>query len=235
MESSNATRSSHDLTSHRNKTGIHEGRFMAQAPRSSPELRTQSRVEMATQEAPFSGVAPVFLLEAPQEAEVLRALVAEGDDETTAPRAEGACLFELTPAEWRFVRNAPLVGFLMVAGANGTVFPVQRQALVNALEQGKSSTCELFQAVCRELYRKRDTLLQTFASDTFERDQLSEAYRLVSGKLGPEEAERFKESLLKLGRQVAKASGGWLAACGWVRGVERRALAELSQAFGADR
>jgi hypothetical protein len=179
-------------------------------------------------------MAPVFLLEAPREAEQFGALV-EGDDETTDPRAEGACLFDLSPAEWRFVRNAPLVGFLMVAGADGTVFPRERRALERALDQGKRSSCEIFQAVCRELHRKRDKLLQFFATDTFERDQLSEAYRLVSGKRGSEEAERFKASLLKLGWQVARSSGGLLAACGWVRSVERSALADLSKAFSADR
>lgn len=208
---------------------------MAHAPQSSPEPRTQSRVEIATQQDPFSGVAPVFLLEAPRGAERHRALVVEGDDETTDPRAEGACLFDLSPAEWRFVRNAPLVGFLMVAGADGTVFPREQRALVRALKQGKRSSCEIFQVVCRELYHKRDKLLRSFATDTFERDQLSEAYRLVSAKLGSEEAERFKACLLKVGRQVAKASGGLLAACGWVRGVEQRALAELSKALSADR
>ena len=208
---------------------------MAHAPQSSPEPRTQSRVELATQQDRFTAVAPVFLLEAPQEAEQLQALVVEGEDETTDPRAEGACLFDLSPAEWRFVRNAPLVGFLMVAGADGTVFPRERRALERALKHGKSSSCEMFQAVCRELYRKRSKLLQSFATDTFERDQLSEAYRLVSGKLGSEEAERFKASLLKLGHQVARSSGGLLAACGWLRGVERQALADLSKAFSAER
>src|SRR4051812_17235586 len=102
---------------------------MAHAPQSSPEPRTQSRVEVATQEDPFSGLAPAFLLEAPQEAEVLQELVVERDDETTAPRAAGACLFDLSPAEWRFVRNAPLVSFLMVAGADGTVMPGELRSL----------------------------------------------------------------------------------------------------------
>jgi hypothetical protein len=208
---------------------------MAHARQFSPEPRTQSRVEITTQQEPFSGELPVFLLEASQDAEALRALVVEGEDETTDPRAEGACLFDLSPAEWRLVRNAPLVGFLMVAGADGTVYPRELRSLVKGLEEGKRSSCEIFRAVCSELYCRRDTLLPSFASDTFERDQLSDAYRLVSGKLGQDEAERFKASLLKLGHRVARASGGMLAACGWVRGVERRALAELSKAFGTDR
>ncbi len=208
---------------------------MAHAPQSSAEPRTQSRVELATQQESLTGELPVFLLEVPQEAEALGALVVEGDDETTDPRAEGACRFDLSPAEWRFVRNAPLVGFLTVAGADGTVLPGELRSLVKGLEEGKGSSCEIFAAACRELYRRRDTLLQSFASDTFERDQLSEAYRLVSGKLGQSEAERFRASVMKLGWQVAKASGDWLAACGWVRGVERRALADLSKAFDLDR
>lgn len=208
---------------------------MAHAPQSSPEPRTESRVEIATPKDPFSGEVPAFLLEAPEGVEAFRVLVIEGDEETTDPRAEGACFFDLSSAEWRFVRNAPLVGFVMVAGADGTVFPWKLQGLVRALEEGKHSSCEIFQAVCRELYRQRDRLLQSFATDTFEPCQLAEAYRVVSSKLGPEEAERFKVCLLTLGRQVAKASGGLLASCGWVRGVERRALADLSKAFDTNR
>lgn len=209
---------------------------MAHAPQSSPEPRTQSRVEMATQQDPLSGLAQTFLLEAQQEAGAPRVvLVVEGDEERTAPRAEGACLFDLSPAEWRFVRNAPLVSFLIVAGADGKVMPGELRSLERALKQGKRAGCEIFRVVCRELYRQRDTLLQSFAADTFERAQLPEAYRLVSEKLGPDEAERFKECLLRLGREVAKASGGFLASAGWVRSVERRALAELSQAFGTER
>ena len=154
------------------------------------------------------------------------------DDEPTDPRAEGACLFDLSPAEWRFVRNAPLVGFLLVASADGTVLPSKRRALVSALEEGKRSSCGLFRAVCRELYRQRDRLLELFATDTFEREQLAEAYGLMHAKLGPEQAEHFRACLLKLGQQVARAAGGWRASWGWLRGVERRALVELGQSFG---
>jgi hypothetical protein len=107
------------------------------------------------------------------------------------------------------------------------------RAMLSAIEEGKRSSCEIFRAVCRELSRQRDTLLESFVSDTFECDQLSEAYRLVSGKLGEAEAERFKACLLKLAQQVARSSGGWLASWGWLRGVERRALTELSRAFSA--
>lgn len=203
---------------------------MAHAPQFFPEPQTQSRAELAIQEDSSTGELPVFLLEEPQGAETLP-LVIEGDDETTDPRAEGACRFDLSPAEWRFVRNAPLVGFWMVAGADGTVLPGEMRSLVKALEEGQDSSCGIFGAVCRELYRRRSMLLQNFGSDTFESAQLSEAYRLVSGKLGQDEAERFRANVMKLGWQVAKASGDWLAACGWVRGVERRALAELSKAF----
>ncbi|MFL5350981.1 MAG: hypothetical protein ACJ8AT_39940 [Hyalangium sp.] len=156
----------------------------------------------------------------------------EGDDEATDPRAEGACLFDMSPAEWRFVRNAPLVGFLLVASADGAVVPRKCRALVSALEEGKRSSCGLFRAVCRELYRQRDNLLELFVTDTFERDQLAEAYGLVHEKLGPKEAEHFRACLLKVGRQVAKASGGWRASWGLLRGVERRALAELDRTFG---
>jgi hypothetical protein len=168
-----------------------------------------------------------------EEAERLLALAVEGDEEITDPRAEGSCRFDLSPAEWRFVRNAPLAGFLMVAGADGVVFPRELRAMLSAIEEGKRSSCEIFRAVCRELSRQRDTLLESFVSDTFECDQLSEAYRLVSGKLGEAEAERFKACLLKLAQQVARSSGGWLASWGWLRGVERRALTELSRAFSA--
>lgn len=208
---------------------------MATPPRSFPEQRAQSHMELVTRKLPVSGASPVFLHKALEEPETLLILGNEGDEERTDPRAEGACLFDLSVAEWRLVRNAPLTGFLLVAGADGTVHPRERRALVEALGEGKHSPCELFQAVCRDLYRRRATLLELFASDTFEREQLSEAYRLVSGKLGQDEAERFKACLLELGWRVARASGGLLASWGWVRGVERRALNALSEALNDGR
>ena len=197
------------------------------------EVRTQPRTGKGSREPLFPGAAVVLFPVAGEALEVdgsLRALA--GDDETTDPRAEGACLFDMTPGEWRFVRNAPLMGLLMVAGADGTVLPQERQALVRALEEGKRSSCELFRAVCRELHRQRGQLLELFVTDTFAQEQLSEAYGLVSEKLGTEEAEHFRACLLELGRQVAKASGGWLASLGWLRGAEKRALVELGRAFG---
>ena len=135
------------------------------------EARTQPRPGRSSKESLFPGAAVVLfpdLGKALEGSRIARAL--EGDDETTDPRAEGACLFDMTPGEWRFVRNAPLIGLLMVAGADGTVLPRERQALVSALEEGKRSSCELFRAVCRELYRQRDQLLAFFATDTFECD-----------------------------------------------------------------
>lgn len=205
---------------------------MAPPTHAYPQLWTQSRSGTLSREEALSRSAMVPLPNVEEDTAALRALVASEDEETTDPRAEGACLFDLTPEEWRFVRNAPLVGFLMVAGADGMVHPSERRMLLSVIETGRRSSCELFRAVCRELHRERATLLEMFASDTFERAQLSEAYQLVSGKLGPDEAERFRECLLKLGRQVAKAAGGWIASWGWLRGAEQRALAELASALG---
>jgi hypothetical protein len=195
------------------------------------EARIQSMTYVSPREQSRSRDLPVILQQLPEEMGTAPALVA--DEEKTDPRAEGACLFELTPQEWRFVRNAPVVGFLIVASADGMVYPRERQALVRALEQGRRSSCELFRAVCRELYRQRDELMALFVSDTFEREQLSEAYRLIVEKLGQEEAERFKACLLTLGRKVARASGSLGASWGWLRGVERNALAKLAAEFSA--
>lgn len=193
------------------------------------EARTQSSSRGVARESSLPGDVAVPV----EDAETLLALVADGGEEKTDPWAEGASLLDLTREEWRLVRNAPLVGFLLVAGADGTVLPRQRRALVSALEQGKHCSSAVFQAVCRELYRQHDTLMELFVSDTFEREQLSEAYRLVVRKLGQDEADRFRACLLKLGRQVALASGSLLASWGWPRAVERRALAELAVALGA--
>jgi hypothetical protein len=209
---------------------------MAQATPQSPELevRTQSHVSRASEKRPFPDAAMVLFpmgLDHPEGELPLPSPAVEGDDEPTDPQAEGACLFDLSSEEWRFVRNAPLVGFLIVAGADGTVSPRERRALVDALEAGKNSACGLFQAVCRELYRKRAGLTEIFVTDNLEQDQLTETYKLVSGKLGSQEAEQFRACLLKLGREVAKASGGLLTSWGWLRGAEKRALAELGELF----
>ena len=197
------------------------------------EARTQSVTRVLPREKNRSRELPVFLREAPEDTGALRERTTDGSEEKTDPRAEGACLFDLTPQQWRFVRNAPLVGFLIVAGADGIVHPRERRALVSALEQGKRSSCELFRTVCRELYRQRDRQVEMFASDTFEDEQLPEAYRLITQKVGQDEAERFKACLLMLGWQVAKASGVLGASWGWVRSTERRAVAKLVASFRA--
>ncbi len=205
---------------------------MAHSTQPLPKSLARTRTRIRPREELFSSTTRVLLQEVLEDTGALRALLASGDEETTEPRAEGACLFDMTPEEWRFVRNAPLVGFLMVAGADGLVLPGERRTLVRSIEDGKRSSCEIFRAVCRELYRERTTLMETFVSATFEREQLSEAYHLVSRKLGSDEAERFRACLLKLGRQVAMAAGGLLASWGWLRGVEQRALAELARTLG---
>ena len=210
---------------------------MAQATPQSPELevRTQPHVSrVSPEELPFPGAALGLFptgVNHPEGEGSLPLPAVEGDDEPTDPQAEGAALFDLSSEEWHFVRNAPLVGFLIVAGADGTVSSRERRALVDALEAGKDSSCGLFQAVCRELYRQRARLTEIFVTDNLEQDQLTETYKLLSGKLGSQEAEQFRVCLLKLGRQVAKASGGLRTSWGWLRGVEKRALAELSELF----
>jgi hypothetical protein len=197
------------------------------------EARTQSITRVLPQDRKRARALPVFLREVSEDARTLRVLTTDACDEKTDPRAEGACLFDLSPQEWQLVRNVPLVGFLIVAGADGTILPRERRALVNALEQGKRSSCELFRMVCRELYRQREGLLELFASDTFECEQLPHAYQLISERVGQDEAERFKACLLELSRQVARASGSLGASWGWLRGLERGALAKLTAAFGA--
>lgn len=195
------------------------------------EARTQS-THVSPRDKQRARALAVLLQQVPKEVPVPRELLRDASEERTDPRAEGACLFDLTPQEWRYVRNAPVVSFLLVSSADGTVFPREQRALVSALEQGKRSSCELFRTVCRELYRQRDELMALFVSDTFESEQLTEAYRLIVEKLGPDEAERFKACLLTLGEQVARASGSFGASWGWLGGAERRALGRVATSFG---
>jgi len=196
------------------------------------EARTQLSTHVSPRDKQRARTLAVLLRHVPKDVPVPRELLREQSEERTDPRAEGACLFDLTPQEWRYVRNAPVVSFLLVAGADGTVLPREQRALVSALEQGKRSSCELFRTACRELYRQRDELMGLLVSDTFESEQLTEAHRLIVEKLGPDEAERFKACLLTLSEQVARASGGFGASWGWLGRAERRALARVSTEFG---
>ncbi|HEX8819106.1 MAG TPA: hypothetical protein VF794_04205 [Archangium sp.] len=159
---------------------------------------------------------------------VFQAFRDEEDDERTDPWAEGACRLDLTREEWRVVRGAALLSFLMVASADGKVHAWERRAMVRALEDGKRSSCEVFRLVCAELFRKRDGLLEQLVSDSLGFEHLPEAYHVVQRRLGRHEAERFKWCLLELGRRVAVASGGMFASWGWLRREERHALAELA-------
>lgn len=161
--------------------------------------------------------------------------VEQEDGERTDPWAEGACLFDLTREEWRLVRSAPLLSFMLVAAADGKVSRQERRALVRALEDGKRSTCEVFRTVCRELCGKRDELTAQLFAAPGGVERLPEAYQVVAGSLGRDEAERFKWCLLELGRRVAVASGGLFASWGWLRREERHALAELAVVLDASR
>jgi hypothetical protein len=196
------------------------------------EARAQLISHLSQGEATASQALPVPLRRIPEDVAATPVLALEAGEEKTDPRAEGACLFDLSPQEWRYVRNAPVVGFLMVASADGTVFPRERQAFAHALEQGKNSSSEVFRAVCRELYKHRNDLMALFVSDTFESEQLTEAYRLIVEKMGQDEADRFKACLLTLGEKVARAAGSLGASLGWLRSAERRALAKMATEFG---
>jgi len=168
----------------------------------------------------------------PEQRAVLFQVVPEdGDDERTDPWAEGACRLDLSREEWRLVRGAAVLSFLMVASADGKVEAWERRALVHALEDGKRSTCEVFRLVCGELFRERDGWLEQLVSDSLGFEQLPQAYQVVEQRLGYHEAERFKWCLLELGRRVAVASGGMFASWGWLRREERRALARLALAL----
>jgi hypothetical protein len=155
----------------------------------------------------------------------------EGDEERTDPWGEGACRLDMTREEWRLVRGAAVLSFLMVAGADGTVHAWERRALVRALEDGKRSTCEVFRLVCAELFRERDGLVDGLVADSLGFARLPEAYQVVERRLGRPEAQRFRWCLLELGRRVAVASGGLFASWGWLRREERHALAELAIAL----
>jgi hypothetical protein len=157
------------------------------------------------------------------------------DAETTDPFAEGACLFDMSREEWRLVRRAPLLCFMLVAAADGQVSRRERRELVRALEDGRRSTCEVFRTVCRELHGKREELMAQLFSDAGGIEQLPEAYRVVASSLGREEAERFRWCLLEVGRRVAVASGGPFASWGWLRPEERHALAELAWVLDSGR
>jgi hypothetical protein len=157
------------------------------------------------------------------------------DEERTDPRSEVACRFDMSREEWQMVRNAPLMSFLMIAGADGRVGPREQRALVRAVEDGKRSTCEVFRAVCIELFRKRESLMSELVSGSMGAEQIPDVYRLLAQRLGRDEAERFKWCLLELARRVAESSGGLFASWGWLRREERHALAELAVALESAR
>jgi len=157
------------------------------------------------------------------------------DEERTDPRGEAACLLDMSREEWRLVRNAPLLSFLMMTGGKGRVLPCERRALVRALEDGKRSTCEAFRGVCFELFRKRESLMAELVSISMGMEQIPDVYRLLARRLGRDEAERFKWCLLELARRVGEASGGLFASWGWLRREQRHALAELAMALESAR
>jgi hypothetical protein len=154
-------------------------------------------------------------------------------EERTDPSSEGASRFDIPQREWQLLRSSPLVTFLLVAAADGRVLAPERRALERALEEGKrASPSELFRAICTEILRKRESLLVEVVSDALGAAQLTEVYGVVAHRLGRAEAERFKQSLMELGRRVAAAANGLFGAL-WLRREERLALSLLAEALEA--
>ncbi|HSP78390.1 MAG TPA: hypothetical protein VLQ93_07670, partial [Myxococcaceae bacterium] len=105
---------------------------------------TQQEPSIAVLQEDFALGGTVILREVLEDGSELSHLdlgVEQEDAERTDPLAEGACFFDLTREEWRLVRSAPLLSFMLVAAADGRVSRQERRALVRALEDGKRSTC----------------------------------------------------------------------------------------------
>lgn len=199
------------------------------------ETPTQSATSSPREEPGCTG-AEVNALQEVGDARASRSFPESAEvEETTEPWAEGACRFDLSREEWQLVHDAPLLAFVRVAATDGQVHEWERRALVRALKEGRRSPSKVLRMVCVELYRERNALPGLLVTTELRLERLTEAYRLLEQKLGRDEAECFKEGLLKLGQRVASASGGLLAAWGLLPSAEREALEELVALLEAGR
>lgn len=114
-----------------------------------------------------------------------------------------------TEEEWQLLQFAPLWTFSAVAGVDKKIDEKEREAFAKELAEGHLYKEQLVREVMTSLNEALGGLLVKYGEDTRTIDVgLSDVADLLDQKADAEEANNFKKSMISVGIEVAKASGG---------------------------
>jgi hypothetical protein len=113
-----------------------------------------------------------------------------------------------TSEEWRTLQFAPLWTFSAVAGADANIDEQELTALDREITSGELYKEQLVREILSSIATDALGVLAEYTADGRTVDHgLSQAADVVERHLSPEESDRFKQSMLVIGHEIAKASG----------------------------
>lgn len=141
-----------------------------------------------------------------------------------------------TDEEWNFIAQGPVLAFLMVAAADGSVDKKEVEGFAKVL--GGLAAQQQHEAVSRMMRtaqeRFHEVLPRLIQGQTDPMQVMQALTMLLNDRFSPEDAKIMKISLVYLAREVAAASGGFLGFGPKISKDEKKAIAALVHMLGLD-
>jgi hypothetical protein len=139
-----------------------------------------------------------------------------------------------SPEEWKVLRMAPIHVFLLVAGADGKLDEKEAEAFEKLLLHSEAHIQDpLLRRITAGFTEESAAQAVMDAAGQGESAalELFTIPGMLKGKLGEEEATRFKTALLQFGKVIAESSGGFFGFGSRISKDERKTLEGLARVF----
>ncbi len=139
-----------------------------------------------------------------------------------------------TDAEWDQLAEAPIVAFLIVAAADGSIDKKEATKFSEVLGSlaSQDQSPALQQMMMLAAVNFQDILPRLMTADFNPQLQLENFTRIVETRFSEEDAMMLKTSLLVVGHKVAESSGGFLGFGSKISKKEEKALMVLAHFLG---
>jgi len=136
--------------------------------------------------------------------------------------------FGLSPYEWRTLQFSVLWTFEAVAASDDKIDKTERRTLAEAVARPRPKACPFVQKIWSSLHQDFDKLQEDYLADERElRQGLTQTMTLLKQRATPSDGKEFRASLLRLGREIAACSGGFLGFGEMVSDKEKATLRKL--------
>jgi hypothetical protein len=142
----------------------------------------------------------------------------------------------LSEEDLSILTYAPVLVFFIVAVADGIIDKNEIRAFHKEIIKGVNTDSDLMKKVIVRLIENFDKLVTSLVNKNVDASQAMMAVlSVLSSKVPDEESDKFKISMLGIGKKIAEASGGFLGIFGSkISKEEKAALDFLSQMLGVE-